>query len=253
MNRRSSCLILLLLSVVVGCALRLWNLTAGVDAMGLPLANHISTPLMAGWCILSLIVFAIFARHTGGAGNTSSVLQPASGVLSYLGGGLILLSAVLEFASALMTGATMSAPILCLMGVLSGICLLIVCYLRHQEKTVAPPLELIPEVYLVVKLVLNFKSWSTDPIILDYCVLLFAMIFVLLGFYHSTGFLFSQGKPRMTLFVCLGACLFSVMAALDGIMDRSPSAVSEYLGFIFWLLPVISCITAPAPVDHPSS
>lgn len=253
MNRRSSCLILLLLSAVVGCALRLWNLTAGVDAQGLPLAHHISTPLMAGWCILSLIVFALLARRTCGTGRTPQVLQSASGVLSYCGGGLILLSAILEFASALVSGATMSAPILCLLGVLSGICLLIVCYLRSREKSVAPPLELIPEVYLVVKLVLNFKGWSTDPIILDYCVLLFALIFVVLGFYYSTGFLFSQGKPRLTLFVCLAGCLFSAMAALDGIMDRSPAAITEYLGFLLWLLPVISCITASADSSEHSS
>lgn len=245
MNRRTSCLILLPLSAVVGCALRLWNLTAGVDAQGLPLAHHNSTFLMAGWCALSLIVFALLARGTKGISREPQVLEPASGLLCYLGGGLILLSAILDFASALAAGATMSAPILCLLGVLSGICLLVVSYLRHQRKPVAPPLELIPEVYLVVKLVLNFKGWSTDPIILDYCVLLFALIFVLLGFYYSTGFLFSQGKPRLTLFCCLGACLFSAMAALDGVMDRSPAAVTEYLGFILWLLPVISCMTAP--------
>ena len=55
-----------------------------------------------------------------------------------------------------------------LLGLLAGICLMIAAYMRSHSRPTAPPLELLPELYLVIQLILNFKHWSTDPIILDY-------------------------------------------------------------------------------------
>ena len=100
-----------------------------------------------------------------------------------------------------------------------------------------------------VKLILNFKGWSTDPIILDYCIMLFALIFVVLGFYYSTGFLFDLGKPRLTLLFTLCACLFSAVAVVDGLLDGSFATILEYLGFIAWLLPVVCAVSVPSAPD----
>ena len=140
-----------------------------------------------------------------------------------------------------------------LLGLFSGICLFVTAWMRGHGKATYPPLELVPDVYLVVKLILNFKGWSTDPIILDYCIMLFAMIFVVLGFYYSTGFLFDLGKPRLTLLFTLCACLFSAVAVVDGILDGSFATILEYLGFIAWLLPVVCAVSVPSAPDAPKA
>ena len=99
---------------------------------------------------------------------------------------------------------TLTLCLALLLGLFSGICLFVTAWMRDHDRATYPPLELVPDVYLVVKLILNFKGWSTDPIILDYCIMLFALIFVVLGFYYSTGFLFDLLHGFLELF--LPAC-----------------------------------------------
>lgn len=247
MKRKSVSLIVLLLAALGGCGLRYWNLTAGVDAQGLPRTGHLSAYLMAGWCMLCLAVFIVLARTSQGRSRAHSVMFTGRrlAVLGYLGAALVLLSGILDFADALLAGPGISSPILCLMSLFAGGCLFAVAWMRSHSRAAYPPLELLPEVYLVVKLILSFKSWSVDPVILDYCVMLFAMLFVVLGFYFSTGFLFEQGRPRLMLLCAMGACMFSAMAVADGVVDGSTATVVEYLGYIAWLIPVLLCAATP--------
>ena len=42
MKHKSSYYTILLLAAIIGCVLRFWNLTAGIDAQGLPYSGHIS-------------------------------------------------------------------------------------------------------------------------------------------------------------------------------------------------------------------
>lgn len=255
MKRNILSLILLPLTALVGCGIRYWNLTAGVDTQGLPISHHPSAFVLAGWGILCFLLFSVLAATSQGRSGTHTVLftHGALSVLSYFGAVLVLFAAVFDFAAALLSGPGMSAPIMCLLGLFSGICLFVTAWMRSHGKTTYPPLELVPDLYLVVKLILNFKGWSTDPIILDYCIMLFALIFVVLGFYYSTGFLFDLGKPRLTLLFTLCACLFSAVAMVDGIFDGSAATIVEYLGFIAWLLPVVCSVSVPSDPDTPTT
>lgn len=253
MKRNILSLILLPLTALVGCGIRYWNLTAGIDAQGLPISHHPSAFALAGWGILCFLLFAILSAASQGRSGKAAVLftHGALSILSYFGAVMVLLSAVFDFAAALVQGAGISDPIMCLLGLFSGICLFVTAWMRGHGKATYPPLELVPDLYLVVKLILNFKGWSTDPIILDYCIMLFALIFVVLGFYYSTGFLFDLGKPRLTLLFTLCACLFSAAAIVDGALDGSFATIVEYLGFIAWLLPVACSVSVPSTPDTP--
>ncbi len=254
MKRNILSLILLPLTALVGCGIRYWNLTAGVDAQGLPISHHPSAFVLAGWGILCFLLFAVLSAASQGRSGKGTVLHShgALSVIAYFGAVMFFFSAIADFAAALVDGAGISDPIMCLLGLFSGICLFVTSWMRSHEKKTYPPLELVPDIYLVVKLILNFKSWSTDPIILDYCIMLFAMIFVVLGFYYSTGFLFDLGKPRLTLLFTLCACLFSAMAMVDGIFDGNAAAIVEYLGFIAWLFPVACSVSVPSAPDAPT-
>lgn len=253
MKRNVLSLILLPLTALAGCGIRYWNLTAGVDAQGLPISHHPSAYALAAWGIGCFLLFAILAATSQGRSGKSTVLHTsgALSVVSYLGAAMIALAAIADFVAALAQGPGMSAPIMCLLGLFSGICLFVTAWMRSHGKSTYPPLELVPDLYLVVRLILNFKGWSTDPIILDYCIMLFALIFVVLGFYYSTGFLFDLGKPRLTLLFTLCACLFSAVAVVDGILDVSIATIIEYLGFIAWLLPVVVSVLASSAPDAP--
>lgn len=240
-------------AAVCGLGLRLWNLTSGVDAKGLPVME-LSAWLLVGCSALFLLVFLALAVCAPGRSGAAEVLYygKAHCAIAYCSAILLLLSVGYEFGAALKTGASFSTPLILLLGLVSGFCLIGIAALRGNGKTPAPAAELIPNLYFIVKLVFDFRSWSTDPMILDYCPSLFALIFVVLAFYHSTGFVFSQGKPRRTLFYSMAAVYFSAVAAADGIAGHSFGTVLEHLGFLLWFLPIILCLLVPREPEPPA-
>lgn len=251
MKQRRTLFPMLMIASLIGVVLRLWGIRATLDPSGLPANNHISTYLVAVFSLLMVLVFFLTARSCPGRSGRKEVLTyPVRGFsISLFAAILIVAGAAVEFVEGLFSGPSASLPLMCLCGFLSGICLMLVAYTRRTGAHRFPGAHLLPIVYLVIKLILNFKDWSTDPIILDYCFVLFALIFSLLAFYHSTGFLFDKGNPRKTLFYCLCAVFFSAMAAAEGIGSHSPSTCITYLGFLCWCCPVISQVMVPSEPD----
>lgn len=246
-------LIFTLIAAVGGSILRLWSLHAAMDAQGLPTA-HISSLVFVGTSIAVVAGSLLFARFSPGRSGRYEVLSDSTGslVLSIAAAILILAGSGIEFAEALLAGPGISAPIMCLLGLAGSICCVITALLRRRGQDAYPITELIPIVYLVVKLILNFKEWSIDPIIWDYCVILFALIFNLLAFHRGAGFVFNRGKPRATLFYAMSAVYFCAAAIMDGIADLSVSTIVTYSGFLLWQLPVILCLLSPNAPDAAS-
>lgn len=252
---KQKCLYLasLIAAAFCGLGLRFWNLTSGTDAQGLPVPNDISVWMLVICSGLFLVVFLVLSICAPAQRAGTEVLRygKALTVLSYGGAALLLFSAGHSFGSALKTGADLFSPLLLILGIVSGFCMLGVASLRGAGKKPAPPAELIPTVYLIIKLVFDFRNWSTDPMILDYFPSLFALIFVVLAYYYSAGFAFSQGKPRRTLFYAMAAIYFSMVSAADGIFSGDWPAILEHVSFILWLLPVVWRLLTPVTAETP--
>lgn len=234
-------------SALVGCGLRLWGLYAGVDSQGLPGA-HISTPVFAVASIAAAAIALLLACRSPGRSTRYSVLSCGrfGFDLSVIAGGMIAVGACLEFSESLLSGPGMSAPVLCLLGVAGGLGGIISANLRRRGQKAYPYGELAVVLYLIFKLIFCFKEWSTDPIIMDYCVMLFALIFTLLAFHRGAGFVFDRGRPRATLFYAMAAVYFCAIAVLEGIVRGSVSTAVIYCGFLLWQPPVIFCLSAPS-------
>ncbi len=241
-------------AAVCGLGLRLWNLTAGVDAQGLAVADHISVWLLIATSVLFLLVFLVLSVCAPGRSGASDVLQYGNGLaaVSYAAAFLLIVSAGWKFGKELSAGASFISPLILLLGLLSGFCLIGVTTLRRNNCKPVPPAELIPDLYLLLKLVFDFRNWSTDPMILDYFPRLFGLIFVVMAFYQSTGFAFSAGKPRRTMFYSMAAIFFSAVSLADGIADGSIVSILETIGFCLWLLPVVLCLLHPRKSNLPS-
>ena len=170
-------------------------------------------------------------------------------VLGFIAAALILVGSGIEFMDSLIAGPDIAAPIMCLLGLAGSLCCMATVYFRHCGKTAYPFTELVPVLYLIVKLVLNFKHWSIDPIIWDYCVILFALISTMLAFHRGAGFVFDLGKPRVTLFFAAVSVYFCACAMMEGIVDRTFSTIVTYCGFLLWQLPVIFSLLVPSDPD----
>lgn len=100
-------------------------------------------------------------------------------------------------------------------GFAAAACIGVFCVQRIQKKTPSPLLYMAVSVYLVVRLILNFQSWNTDPSIHDYCYRLLAAICTMLAAYHLAGFCLDVGRRRMTAFWALCAVVFNAIAFVD--------------------------------------
>lgn len=251
MNKRfAAAYFFTLVFAVVAAGLRLWSLLTAVDSRGLPVL-HLSIYLLIAAAAVFLLSALVFSRRSPCRSGRHAVLDYGTGgsLCGTVAAVLILLGSCAEFAEALVAGPGISAPIMCLLGLLGGICCILTARFRRSGLRRHPGVELVPIVYLLIKLVLNFRHWSIDPIILDYCFVLFALIFSLLAFYRGAGFVFDQGRPRKTLFYAMAAVFFCAAAMMDGIVDLSPSTVITYGGLLLWQLPVIWDLLAPSAPD----
>ncbi len=241
---------LALAGIPVSAGLWAWSLNAAVDNLGLPVMHRSIYIFLAAAAVYLLLSLLCSLRTPCRSGHSTVFQYGRSGwICAAISSGMILLGAVAEFWESLVSTPGFSAPIMFLLGLLGGFSAFATALFRRRPGRRPPAPEIIPVVYLLIKTMLNFKHWSTDPVILDYCVQLFALIFTMLAFFRGAGFVLNQGKPRRALFDCLAAEFFCAAALMDGIHSLSLSAIITYGGFLLWQLPVIWDLLTPRPVD----
>ena len=216
-NRRAV-LVLLLLAAAAGLALRLWQLGDAFDAAGLPLAGRPSTWALGVLSAAAAVAVAFLARGLQPRAvytETFSSGRPELAV-SLLAAALILAGSAADLAA----GAAGAALLVGFLGVVSALCVGVTAVQR--SRGIVPPLavHLLPCVYLVVRLIVDFKSWSVDPAVLDYCYDLFAAIAAMCAAFHLGSFCFDRGQRRMTAFWCLLCPYFSAVVLAGGGLSR---------------------------------
>lgn len=104
-------------------------------------------------------------------------------------------------------------------GLVCAALLIISDALRIMGKSSHFLLLLLPCIFLAGKLVFDFKQWSYDPIVIDFCFKLLASIAAMLACFNLAGFPIGIGKKRATIFFCLLAFAFSAMLVPDCLLD----------------------------------
>lgn len=153
-------------------------------------------------------------------------------------------AALLLVGSILRLGAPMekSALVIAIGGIVAAGCWVGTALSRYQAKQAHGALFLLPAVFYVVDLVLQFRLWTRDPVILDYCFDLLALICTMCALFHLSGFSFDQGHRRITVFFVLCGVFFNAAA-----MAGAPAA--EFLGYLaaaLWLLVNLWLLLRPA-------
>ena len=103
--------------------------------------------------------------------------------------------------------------------------------------------------WLVARIIGDFKSWSTDPAVLDYCFQLFGLLCAMLGLFHASGFSADRGKRRITLFWSMTGVFFCAISLADGGL----TACLTYGGLAAALLQNAICLTMPGDGDAESA
>lgn len=226
-----------------GFVLRTWELSTAFEPdTGLPISGVPATYLLAALTAAMVLVLAVLCRDSyerisreddsAFAAPGLPVYPAAAGLsaLLLLAGGLALGWDFLHGASAVFTH-----PILAVLAVVSGVCLLLLAKSRFHG--VPRPrydfLQLMPAYTCCVWLVSSYQMRAGDPVQLDYIYQLAAIIASLLGLYYCAGFSFGKGKPFQ-------ACLFSLLGVYGSIVTLADghdlANTLLYLSAILYLL-----------------
>ena len=211
MKLRAWILAALPLAAGIGCgALRRWILTSCVDEAGLVPAG---TPAVWVLTALSIAVLAALAVLCRGADRSPELPARSipGGVLALAAGAALAVQQLralpgagrLEQAAAILGLA--AAVVLALDGVL--------CLLGRRGWLLC---DCVPALYLALQLISNYRSWSSDPAVLDYSFSLLFAICAMLTMYHMAAFQLGRGKRRLTLFWTLGGIFCGLVCLLGG-------------------------------------
>ena len=99
--------------------------------------------------------------------------------------------------------------------ILAGACLAMASLTRARGKMPKVGLYVAVVLFYVVKLFYDFRRWTVDPAVLDYCFWLFAAICFMLGTFHAAQFCFDLGRRRVLTFFALMGIYFGAVSLAD--------------------------------------
>ncbi|MCL2402523.1 MAG: hypothetical protein FWC90_07785 [Oscillospiraceae bacterium] len=76
-------------------------------------------------------------------------------------------------------------------------------------------LSIIPSLFLCFWILSMYRENAANPVLLSYVYYFFALVFSLLGFYMTSGFVFDKSAPGKTIFFCLAAIFFCFITLAD--------------------------------------
>ncbi len=100
-------------------------------------------------------------------------------------------------------------------------------------------LYLILDVYLMVRLIGQFRYWSSDPQLLDYCFQLLATVCLMMTCYHRAAFAIGRGRRRSYALYALNTLFFCCLSLVDW------GNVLYYLGIALWMATDLCSLSAP--------
>ena len=223
---------------VAGFFLRMQQLKVGFDAMGLPVGKGLWPLILVCVAALAAFGYAAFQKEKRPLWQENFPLSVAAEILAVLAAGLLLFGNVLAFRQPIPMSTRTNLMLIkgtCILGCATALCFVGMAAAWHKGQKASPALAIVPVAYYILRMIFSVNGWSTDPIILDYCFNLFALIFVMLGVFHAGNFVFDAGKRRLAVFLCLGGVFFSAVSMADG----GTVHMLQSGGAILWLLAVL--------------
>lgn len=228
---------LILLPGGLGLLLRIWLLKT--DGQGFLLPNPFASTVLI-LLILGVLAGLFYLARYWQEGAKYSFNFPASPIAAG-GTGLAALSifvySVISFGS-----VTDAIDLLAgIIGLAAAAALGFCAWCRYWGKQPNFVFYLVPCVFFVFLLICQYRSWSTDPQVLDYAFQLLAIICLMLASYYRAAFAANQGNRSFYGFFALAAVFFCCVTLTSWLN------IVLYLGTGAWMLTDI-CKLTPMPI-----
>lgn len=213
--KKRSLFMLLLIAVTLlgamGAALRHWLFAVGTDSSGLLLTDHPSQILIWVLTVAVLLLLILASGKLKGSADYKSNFPAscpgAAGHVLAAGAAVsILLQTGLPGSDLLHIAGTV-------LGIASAVCFLVLAFLRLKGRQPIALFHIIICIWLMVELVLLYRTWSATPQLQNYCFSLLANVCIMLSVYYSATFTADMGNRQMHLifhFLSVFFCLVSL-------------------------------------------
>ena len=192
---------------VLGFFLRLWQWRYADAAGRLWLGSPGSIAVFAATGVF-LFALILLCRRGPVEKNYNFPAGLSSGAGYLAGGALLTLVSVLSLVQ-------QSVSIAGILGCVCGVVTVRHGLLRRKGKAPNLLASCLIVVYLVVLVISDFKNWSTDPALPDYCFKLLALLCAMLALFHVAGFSGGLGKRRTAAFWCAAGVYFCAICLAD--------------------------------------
>ena len=196
----------------IGLLLRVWLLKSGVDDMGFLVLSHPAHILL--WIVVAIVMVGLILLTKDLVEASKYTFNfPASSLSSW---GLYLAAFGIGFGSFVdvFSVATGMDLLLTVMGLVTSLMLVLSGHARRRGNASSMMSHITISIYLVIRLITFYRTWNSDPQILDYCFPLLATAFLMLATYHRASFDVNSGKRRPYAFCSLAAIFFSYLSLI---------------------------------------
>lgn len=228
----------------LGLILRAVLYATGVDEKGLLVSGHWAH--FALW-VLTALVFAalwLFTKEIQGPEAYRDCF-PAStvrGIGAFAAAVMILITTL----SGLSAIADRLDIIVTVLGAASALCLAYVGYCRLCGIKPGFLAHVVLCLFFALRMVCQYRAWSSDPQLMDYCFYLGAYVALMLTAYHHAAFDAGMGKHRV-LWVLSLASVYLCAVSVSGGQD-----LPFLLGTLAWSLTALPSLTAKPRRKRPS-
>ena len=234
---RTSDRLLTVVFLLAAPAARYFEWKTTLDADGLPTGGF---PCFAAVLAAAILLFALAARSlparesiTGDFGTIFRFDGQLTLTAAVLGAFLLLAAAVLTL---VMGGRAAVDLLLAVFLACSGAALLYVLIAQRREGSFAPVALLIPTCYLVVQLIVTYRTNARDSVLLHFYVLLLAVAALCLSSLYLAAFAFRSGSPRC-FSLCAHAALILVSGGcVDAVLSHRLGLLAAFLGAVLLLI-----------------
>jgi len=220
LNIKSNDLKLVTLSAgILGLALRIALYATGMDGRGLLIKNHWAA--IALWLLTAAVIAAllVFGRTITGPEKYADAypvsFSAAMGCFALTAG--LAVTCVREFSEF----STRLHLVIWVLGLLCAVAMGFVGVCRLLGKKPYFLLHAALCIYFALRMVSQYRQWSADPFLLDYCFYLIAYVALMLSAYHHAAFDAEMGKHRALWFFSLASvylCCLSWKGSRDSLL-----------------------------------
>ena len=200
----------------IGAGLRTWQLLTGIDSAGLLIVGHPALMWMLILTGLTLVILLLASGSLTGAPKHSFNFPESTpaAICTAIAGMGIGVTSIMELALT----SDRYTILTCILGLLCAPAMLLLAECRRSGKRPHFLLHSLLSIYLMVRLICQYRLWSANPQLPDYIFHIFACVCLTLTAYNRAAFDVGMGKRTVFLFFSLMAvylCFLSLVGAGD--------------------------------------